>query len=117
MSESAKKLENIVSLNESSLKQFGVEDYTQELELATPDENVFEGIYNQNQPVKKFFEALNSRYRAILNLGDAGVGKSSLTKNLSKKLQELASGTKITGPFSKEIEEPITKIKNYYLEI
>lgn len=89
-----------------SAASYGIEDYSEEFARAKNDsqtDDVFSNIINQERAVKKFADALSLRNRAILNLGDAGIGKSTITKDLMDALQALDRGETITGEYAPDV--------------
>ena len=96
-------LENKISFDQESLKKLGLENYTNEFKNSNIPDESFGGIYNQDKPIRDFFRALNSKYRAILNLGSCGVGKSTFTNEFFGKLKELSKGNTIKGNYSEKI--------------
>jgi hypothetical protein len=114
---SKQSLDNLVTLSEESNATFKIEDYVDEFQELITDsstiEQKFGNVYNQDKAVSDFFKALRSKYRAILNLGPCGVGKTTLTKELVNVLNNLSSDKKYLGPFEKSINNFFEKISTH----
>ena len=85
--------------------QFGIDDYTEEFSQtkATINDDVFGDLANQDRAVRRFVDALSAPQHAILNFGDAGVGKTTAVKGLITALEALNKGEEVKGKYAPEV--------------
>ncbi len=94
-----------VGLGKQQYEEHGIVDYSETFRSIQPDTTeVFGDLLNQEDSLERFVESLALDVRGRLNLGAAGVGKTTCVQALFSALEKLDKGEEITGPYAEQIK-------------